>query len=150
MIKGNTEQVSKGGRILIEMTKKQDLKILNASEKCQGKWTRTDGKKTSILDYVIMEKDDAELVTEMIIDEERSFTPNHIVEGGRCIYSDHYAIKLEVNWNLQHKSGENRRTVINQKTNAEFNQRTTEANLTQIWETTDSLQEKYSKWSIKK
>ena len=146
VIKGNTEKLSKGGKLLVEMAKKQDLKIMNGSEKCQGTWTRTDGKKSSILDYVIVDKDDEELVKEMVIDEGRDFTPNHTVDG-RCVYSDHFAIRFEINWNLQHKTGENMKTVVNEKSNAEFKKRTTDANLTQIWNTPGNLQEKYSEWS---
>ena len=110
------------------------------------RWTRTDGTKTSILDYVIVDKDDEELIKEMLIDEEREITPNHFVEG-RNIYTDHYTIKLEVNWNMRFKPGENKRMIITEDSNAEFKDKTEESNLQQIWETEATHQEKYSLWS---
>ena len=132
--------------MLLELVKKHDLKIMNASKKCQGVWTRTDGSKKSILDYIIIDKEDEEMVKEMIIDEERDFTPNH-TQDGRIIYSDHFSIKLEMNWNMRYKAGEHKRTVINEESNAEFESKTTDTNLSSIWETTEKPQEKYSKWS---
>ena len=147
-IKENTEDVSKGGKLLLKMVSKQDLNIMNSSETCQGVWTRTDGKKKSILDYIIVNKEDEELVKEMIIDEERDFTPSH-TQDGRKIYSDHYSIKVDINWNMRYKAGENKRTIIDEKSKTEFENRTTEVNLTDIWEKENSSQEKYSEWNKK-
>ena len=145
-VTGNTEDVSKGGKILLNMVNKQNLKILNAGKKCKGLWTRTDGTKKSVLDYILMNKEDEGLVKQMIIDEEREFTPYH-VEGGRTVYTDHYSMKLDVNWNMRHKPGENKRTVINTQNNLEFERKTTSTHLNDIWKSKASLQEKYSKWS---
>ena len=145
-VEGNTEKVSKGGKILLEMVNKQNMKIVNTSDKCQGRWTRTDGTKRSILDYVLINNEDEEMVKQMIIDEEREFTPYHI-EGGRTIYTDHYSIKFEVNWNMRYQPGENKRTVINEKNNAKFESKTTTTNLNNIWKSPGNLQEKYSDWS---
>ena len=146
VVKKNTEEITRGGNMLLDMVGKHDLKIMNTSKKCQGVWTRTDGSKRSILDYVIVENEDEELVKEMIIDEEREITPNHN-QDGRTIYSDHFTIKLEMNWNMRYKAGEHSRTVINEETNAEFELKTTESDLLSIWKTTANSQEKYSKWN---
>ena len=145
-IKGNSEEVSKGGKLLMQMIQKQDLMMVNASEKCQGKWTRTDGSKQSVLDYVLINKEDEDLVKSMVIDENREYTPNH-TQGGRTIYSDHFAIKVDINWNMRHKPGETRRTIINEKSNAAFTEMTSHANLSEIWKTTNDTQTKYSLWS---
>ena len=145
-IKNNSEEVSKGGKILMEMVRKQGLKIANASEKCQGTWTRTDGTKKSILDYVILDREDEELIKEMIIDEGRERTPSHY-ENGRRIFTDHYTISLKMNWNMRFKPDMNKRIVINEETNAEFYQKTSSTNLQSIWQTSATLQEKYSAWS---
>ena len=56
-------------------------------------------------------------------------------------------MKLEVNWNLRYKPGENKRTVVNEKSNSEFKRKTTTSNLSDIWKTRASLQEKYTEWS---
>ena len=81
-VKGNTDEMSKGGKVLLNMVKKHNMKIVNTSEKCTGLWTRTDGKKKSLLDYILMNKEDRELVKQIIIDEGREFTPYH-PESGR-------------------------------------------------------------------
>ena len=69
---GNTLEISKGGRILLAMCKKQELSIVNKDVCCDGKWTRIDknGQK-SILEYMITTKEDALGNTIMTIDEDK-------------------------------------------------------------------------------
>ena len=57
-IEGNIGPVSKGGKKLIKMIEKEKLCLTNASEKCEGKWTREENGKKSILDYIIIEQED--------------------------------------------------------------------------------------------
>ena len=40
LIEGNSETVTKGGRLLQKLVNKHNLLILNAKPNCQGKWTR--------------------------------------------------------------------------------------------------------------
>ena len=40
LIEGNSETVTKGGRLLQKLVNKHNLLILNAKLNCQGKWTR--------------------------------------------------------------------------------------------------------------
>ena len=145
-IKSNSENISKGGRLLLETVRKQGLKIANASDKCKGTWTRTDGKKKSILDYIILDRDDEELIKEMVIDEGREITPSHY-EGGRKVFTDHYTISLQMNWNMRFKPGMNRRIVMNEESHEEFYQKTDATNLQSIWQSSASPIEKYSIWS---
>ena len=147
-VEGNKEEVSKGGKMLLNLANKQNMKIVNSSKKCKGVWTRTDGTKKSVLDYILINKEDEEMVKQMIIDEDREITPYH-KDGGRTIFTDHYTVKLEVNWNMRYKPGENKRTVISVKNNQEFERKTSATNLRDIWKTTANLQEKYSEWSQK-
>ena len=46
IVSGNTEEISKGGKKLVKMVNKMGLKIINASKKCKGTWTRMEGRKT--------------------------------------------------------------------------------------------------------
>ena len=96
----------------------------------------------------LINKEDEELVKQMIIDEDREFTPYHTLES-RNVYTDHYTMKLEVNWNMRHKPGQNKRTVINEESNEEFKQKTNSTELSSIWKTSANLQEKYTEWSQK-
>ena len=60
---------------------KLNLKIMNTSSTCKGLWTRVEGDHKSVLDYVIMNKEDEELVESIRIDEEHEITPYHTQEG---------------------------------------------------------------------
>ena len=114
-INRNTKEISKGGKLLIDLADKHGLKILNESSVCKGLWTREkkvlNHTEKSVLDYVLIDEQDEELVESMIIDEEREFTPYHI-EDGQHTYSDHKTIQLDIKWNMRHKPGEGMRTCI--------------------------------------
>ena len=56
LINGNTKEVSKGGRVLMNMTKKMGLIVVNGKECCKGTWTRMVNGKKSVLDYFITRK----------------------------------------------------------------------------------------------
>ena len=151
-IKGNTEEISKGGKLLIDLADKLGLKILNESTACKGLWTRQkkvlNHVEKSVLDYVLVDELDEELVESMVIDEERECTPYHI-EDGRHIYTDHRTIQLDIKWNMRHKPGETMRTVINEKNKREFKNKTAEAGLTNIWDKDITIEEKYTEWNNK-
>ena len=109
-----------------------DMKIINSSDVCKGIWTRVEGKNRSVLDYVTMKKEDEELVKNMIIDEEREFTPYH-QDGDRDIYTDHNTIQLDINWNMKYKATTNKTVCINEKTKLEFRNKTMKGKLLQEW-----------------
>ena len=69
VIKGNREEISKGGRLLMKMVKKHNLRIVNAEECCNGVWTRVQGEQKSVIDYMIVFEDDMNLVKSMEVDE---------------------------------------------------------------------------------
>ena len=49
--------VKKGGRQLIKMIDKFEMKLVNEKEEiCKGLWTREQGKDKSEIDYVIADK----------------------------------------------------------------------------------------------
>ena len=75
MITNNTDEVSKGGRVLVNMCEKLDLTIMNKEDICKGTWTRIQKDKKSVLDYMIIKKKDLPLVSEMSIDESKILTP---------------------------------------------------------------------------
>ncbi len=62
VIPGNTEEVTKGGKMLMKMVDKLDLQLINAQEECEGIWTRVEKDKKSVLDYVIMENEGEKMV----------------------------------------------------------------------------------------
>ena len=91
VIKGNKEEVTTGGRILLKMTMKYKLAIVNSQSICEGLWTRVQGNEKSILDYVITFDDDIDIVEKMTIDEDKMITPYYIEDGERK-FTDHFMI----------------------------------------------------------
>ena len=86
----------------------EKLKIINSTEKCKGLWTRTEGDKKSVLDYVIVSSEHEEKVEEMIIDEEKEIAfYRHAEEKGigEVVYSDHNTIKLRLKLNQPRPQG---------------------------------------------
>ena len=92
--------MSKNGELLFELCNKYSLKLTNASEHCEGVFTRVHKYKQtiekSVLDYVFISSDLEEYFTSMQIDEEKHFTPWHTLKHGKR-YSDHCAIKFCMN-----------------------------------------------------
>ena len=74
-IAGNNEEVSKGGRELLKLANKLSLKILNSHKCCSGLWTRQQDDERSVLDYILIKKEDVKQVNLMKIDGERDVTP---------------------------------------------------------------------------
>jgi exonuclease III len=96
-IKGNTEEVTKAGKLMMELCKNTGVTIVNAEEKCNGLWTRKEGTSKSIIDYVLMWKEDVEYLDFMEIDEQQEYTP-YSIDCSKTTYSDHFAIELKMNW----------------------------------------------------
>ena len=44
------------------MLETENMFLVNASEKCKGLWTREENGSKSVLEYVIMEKEEEEIV----------------------------------------------------------------------------------------
>ena len=91
------QPMSNNGMYLANVISNGNLEVLNFSKKCTGKWTheiRTSGKK-SVIDYILVDKEVGNTVTEMLIDEECLYTPFHIVNDRKrkgAQYSDHNTI----------------------------------------------------------
>ena len=147
-IKGNTEQVTTGGRLLIQLVEKLNLEIINAHPKCQGLWTRQEGGKKSVLDYIIIDKEHVESIKEMNIDEEREITPYSQGEiKGERTYTDHNMIKVNINWRITSINRNQERLTMNEKSKKNFKEATENGKLTEIWEREGSVQERYNIWS---
>ena len=99
-IKGNNQKITKGGRLLIKMIKKFKMKLVNSEECCDGLWTRIEGLKKSVLDYVIVFEEDMKLVNRMEIDEAKDITPYHVEKAGNLVeikHTDHSMITATLN-----------------------------------------------------
>ena len=90
---------SPAGEAMSRFIMKNDLVVMNYSEKCVGKWTRVERNTRSVIDYVLTSNDC--YVNHMMIDEEKDFSVYyHKKEQGETkkIYSDHNAILTNVKW----------------------------------------------------
>ena len=145
-IRDNKKEISKSGKLLIKMALEQELSILNSHKKCEGTWTRILGKQRSIIDYMMISKDDEKYISKVKIDEEKEHTPKY-TEGKKTTYSDHCAIIAEIQVteaNIeQHKYSS--RKIITEKSLEKLSKMTETGILTKIAEENVGLNEKYNK-----
>ena len=95
--------VTKGGRQLLKMIDKYDMKIVNEEQEiCKALWTREQGKDKSVIDYVITDKKYFTTVKGMCIDQNKEYATFKIQrkESGdiKKIYSGRNVIILKVNF----------------------------------------------------
>ena len=84
-IKNNKEATTKGGRHLIGLVEKENLRTVNGeSNKCEGLWSREKGKEKSVIDYIITTKRDLNTIKIMKIDEEKIWN----IEGRKTRYKN--------------------------------------------------------------
>ena len=113
IIKGDPHKQSENGKILARILKRNALIVMNGSEsKCKGKITRrritNKVKEESIIDFVIVCHGMEEIISGVVIDEEK----NHVLTrhtktktGVKVKESDHMSIITEIKstWNT-HKN----------------------------------------------
>ena len=144
-IPGNTDSISKGGRLLKKLVKDENLVIGNATEVCKGLWTRVEKEKKSAIDFVLMSEDTSRSLKKMIIDEDKEF-PVYRQEGeDNQVFSDHNTIVLDIDW-LIHKSKEADRKIITSKGFAKYRDILIDKEVSKIL-CHSSLQESYNKWT---
>ena len=145
-INNNKEEISEFGPILLKTVKEQEMIIINANNKCKGMWTRIEGNKKSVIDYVLTGEENENNIKEMIIDENKVNTPFHIVNK-RTIYSDHCSIILKMNWYIKGKIEDEKYGMkINKKTLQKFHEMTNGKRLTNIIKKNDKIDKKYKEW----
>ena len=73
---------------------------MNFHNKCVGKWThviRTTGA-SSVLDYIMTSPNITNNLQDMLIDEEREYSPIGYDKNGDPTYSDHNVIITKFDW----------------------------------------------------
>ena len=151
VIKGNVNEVTKGGRLLIKMMKKFKLKLVNADCCCEGIWTRIEGMSRSVLDYVIVFKDDIHLVERMQVDEEKDITPYYVERiGGEDVrrYTDHSMITTMMKLNYQAEKSKTYAMVMDDEGYKKFREKLKEDKVSEILDG-DDIRQTYTIWSKK-
>ncbi len=115
VIPGNSSIINNSGKLLKTLVKDNNLKILNATDKCRGLWTRRNTRndaEKSVIDYVLCSDNLFNDIEQMVIDDERNlqFTKYCIFKNKLDIVeSDHYTITVELNIKI---SGDSKTSVI--------------------------------------
>ena len=143
-IKGNNEEVTKSGKIFNEMITKNKLMVLNSMEDCKGVWTREEGGTKSVLDYIVIDKEDERAVDNIMVDEDKEFAP---VAGDTSVTSDHNALIAEVNWLIESEGvKETPRTTITKKGYKQIEAGIKQRNLIDIFKKDEPVQELYQEF----
>ena len=150
MIMGNTEEITKGGRLLLKLLKKFKLKIVNADSCCEGLWTRIEGSCRSVLDYVMVFEEDMNLVEQMEVDEEKDITPYYIEKtGGKDVrkYTDHCMISAKMNINFQEDRSKTYALVLDEEGYKHFRERLSEEKISCLFDKEEDIRKSYAKWN---
>ena len=135
MIKGNNNEITKGGKLLLKMTKKCKLAILNAEECCSGLWTRIEGSQKSVLDYVLVSEEHTNLVRSMEIDEAKDITPYYVEKGDNgdeTKYTDHCMMTATMNISLLREKSKTYTMVMDENGWAKYRHMLEEENVSDI------------------
>ena len=148
-IKGNTNTVTKGGRLLLKMLRKNNLQLLNSSDNTKGVWTRVEKKngvvKKSVLDYMVMNEKSYNLTQQMLIDEDKMI-PIYTLNNKVKTYSDHNTMICKmsiINDIVQDKQ----KTVMTKRSYEEYTNAIQEQELSKSLQKDQTVQENYDKWS---
>ena len=88
------EEITRNGKMLLEVIKNMNVVIINGSEKCKGTITRKNTKKeseTSAIDFVIASRTAEQWINEMNIDEDGVMK----IKGKN--ETDHNTISIDIN-----------------------------------------------------
>ena len=146
-INGNTKEVTKGGKLLLDMAKTNKLVILNTTPTCHGTWTREEGKSKSVLDYILINQENLAGFERMDIDQTKEFAPRGMGKSG---YSDHNVITASFNWILIEKENAMlKRKIITTKGYAKVAKELKENCVSSILFSGENIQVGYENWKRK-
>ena len=102
------EEISRNGKLLLKMADEVPLVLINSTEKCSGKVTRVNRKKTSeksAIDFVLTCQETEDLIQAVDIDEEQHYTMKNEKAA-----SDHNSILIRMKiHDIDHHSMEKKR-----------------------------------------
>ena len=84
------------------MALKNDLEIVNTTQKTRGLWTRVECKKRSVIVYVLITRENNQLVKKLTIDEEKE-QGIYYKEKQKPIYTDHNTMLFEMDVGMEVK-----------------------------------------------
>ncbi len=156
VIPGNKTEKTSGGKQLLQLRKEQKMELMNATDKCKGLWTRSENGSKSVLDYVLISKENCDRVIQMQIDEEKDLAPLRVKKDKgsitKTVYSDHNVILLRLDLIEPERKIALQRSYRTRITEAGYEKIAAvleEQNVSKIWDEDGSFQERYNKWTAK-
>ena len=130
IISGDPHPQSGNGKLLEQVMKENNLKVVNGSSLCKGRITRkrttVNGTEESIIDHFIVCHAMYALIVSLQIDQERIYCLTKFTNkvGNKVCQkeSDHNTLILEINqeWNSSTKQMETRQEILNYKNKEDF------------------------------
>ena len=115
VIGGDVHPMSPNGKLLFSLCNKCYLFVLNSSNLCKGVFTcihnYRDKVEKSVLEYVLISSDLYPQFVSMHIDEEKLFTPWHLINKGKR-FSNHCAIRFQMELNYRKRNQEKTKTKV--------------------------------------
>ena len=148
-IANNHEEVTKSAKYLLKMRDRQNLKILNSDKRCKGLWTRVQGTYKSVLDYVLVAKEDQDNFISMLVDECKEYAPAGINEMNETVYSDHNTIICDFNWLVEEEEKLNERRIITKKGYTKIENEIKTEKVSKVLEGKGEFEDRYGKWKEK-
>ena len=154
-IKGNRKEITVGGKFMMKMMKENNLILVNSMELTNGIWTREEKGAQSIIDYIIIRRDDESDVTDMIVDEQKVLAPFRVAKDDngiiKTIYSDHNVMMLKIKMLTEYKKvgTTELRTVMTKESYELFRNDIRTNEISNIWtrEHRGDLQQTYDEWT---
>ena len=106
------EEISRNGRLLLDVFDECDLHVMNQSEKCCGSITRVNRKNTeqkSAIDFVLASEEAEKRINEVIIDEKGDF----LLRGAAPSDHNSFLVKLNLDKVEEEKQAKNVRWRLN-------------------------------------
>ena len=110
VIPGDIHEMSSNGKLLCDLINRQDLIIVNSTNKCSGLITRlrktVNGEEKSVLDYFVVCRQLFQKIVKMIIDERRQYVLSRFYKyktKTTTVESDHNPLILELSFKWDQK-----------------------------------------------
>ena len=120
IIPGDPHPMSQNGKLLSDIISRQNLIVVNATDKCIGEITRykktVRGEEKSILDYFIVCQEFYQKVENMLVDEERKYVFARFYKTKNkttCVESDHNTLILQFRFGWNQKIKTERKEIYN-------------------------------------
>ena len=149
VIKGNTKELTKGGRLLLKMVERNKMTIVNAADTCEGLWTRIEEQQQSVIDYVLMFEEELGVVERMEIDEDKNMTPYYIdkADNGKRKYTDHCLISGTLDITLTEDKQPKYVKIIGNEGWKRFREKIREEKISDLIMDDRSIQQSYEEWN---